>query len=261
MTFKSKLRSRLKLASRMPHCGVARCLSNTRYAPRFSGVYARREDAVAAAGRAAGYDNDATAEVSFDVMCERTAWDYPVLFWLSQLLPHAPAVLDAGGHMGTKYIAFEGLLDLSDVHWTVYDLPAIVRAARIRQANKTIPAEIRFVDTLSDAPKVDILLASGLLQYLDVAFSSFIGNLPKPPQFIVLNKVALCHEPTRFTLERIGSARVPYQIRNRAAFEREIAVLGYRVLDRWTIPDLGHIIPTHPWIGSSESCGFMLERT
>lgn len=261
MTWKQALRARLALASHLPRCAMSRILLRTRYAPRFSGNFPDRAAAVKAQGRAPSYDSTAAAQVSFEVMCKRTTWDYPVIFWLSQLLPRAPAVLDAGGHWGTKYIAFEPLINMDNVNWTVYDLPATVRLARARQSEGHLPQALRFIDTIEEAETVDILLASGLLQYLDVELIKFLSSLKKRPPFIILNKVALCEGPTRFTLERIGAARVPYQIRNRATFEAEINSMGYQILDQWAIPDLAHLIPTHPWMGVNQSCGYILKDT
>ena len=62
------------------------------------------------------------------------------------------------------------------------------------------------------------------------------------------------------TLERIGPARVPYRIRNRARLEAEFVAMGYAIRDSWGIDGLGHVIPTHPWLGRSESRGYLLER-
>jgi putative methyltransferase (TIGR04325 family) len=82
--------------------------------------------------------------------------------------------------------------------------------------------------------------------------------LPARPRAILLNKVALRDGPEVVTLERIGPARVPYRMRDAAAFRREIDGLGYRQVAAWDIPELAHVIPTHPGLGPSRSCGFAL---
>mgnify|MGYP000398001572 FL=1 len=169
-------------------------------------------------------------------------------------------VVDAGGHMGTKYIAFESLIDLSSTNCTIYDLDAIVKAGKQRQADGKLPEQIIFESDLSACGAADILLASGLLQYLDVPLSQLVKQMQTPPQFIFLNKVAMRDGPAFFTLEQIGPSKVPYQIRCKSDFESEIAAMGYRVLDQWGIPELSHVIATHPLKGASESCGYILER-
>ncbi|WP_371154035.1 methyltransferase, TIGR04325 family [Jannaschia sp. 2305UL9-9] len=230
--------------------------------PRFVGAYPTRAEAAAALPPTdtRGYDDPAVSDVSFPQMCQRETWDYPVIHWLSRMTEPGSRVLDAGGHMGTKYIAFADLLDLSQVRWTVYDMPSIVAAARRRQGDGSVPADLSFVDTLDALPPSDVLLASGLLQYLDISLADLIAHLPERPDQILLNKVALRHGPTVHTLERIGSLRVPYQIRSWTTWEETLASLGYEVLDRWQIADLGHVIPTHPGLGRSESWGFALRR-
>lgn len=262
VAWRQRIRRVLELAAPLPKAAISRLLAGTGRAPRFAGAYRDRAAANLAfrRSRSHGYDDENIADVSFDVMCQRAVWDYPVLFWLARLLPDFPAVLDAGGHLGTKYIAFSDLLELGDVRWTTYDLPGIVRAARARQAAGELPAAIDFVDRVQDAPAADILLGSGLLQYLDAPFPEFLARMKHRPAYILLNKVAVRDGPGIYTIERIGKARVPYQIRNRVCWESEIAAMGYQVLDSWVIRDLGHVIPTDPWLGRSESRGYVLLR-
>jgi putative methyltransferase (TIGR04325 family) len=231
-------------------------------APRFSGAYRDREAALAALppeGRR-GYDTDGIAEVSFEAMCKVAPWDYPLIYWLGRLAPPGGRIVDAGGHMGTKHIAFSPYLPLRDWSWTVLDLPAIVDAARMRQANGQLPAEIGFATEPGQTPKADILLASGLLQYLDVSLTDYLQALPALPRHILLNKVAMHDSGPLVTLERIGPAFVPYAMRDRITFEAELAALGYAIRDVWEIPDLAHWIPTHPGLGTSRSYGYCLER-
>lgn len=231
-------------------------------APRFAGAYPSRDAALASLPetRRRGYDDETIADVSYVQMCARAVHDYPVIHWLSRLAPDIRQIADVGGHLGTKYIAFSEVLDLSGFDWTVQDLPGIVAAARRRQAAGGLPGALRFVSDPRDLPAPDLLLASGLLQYLDRPLSALLADLPAAPKYLLLNKVALRDGPAVFTIERIGHGRVPYQIRDRAAWMAELDALGYEVLDSWEIPGLGHQIATHPWLGRSESRGFMLER-
>ncbi|WP_167767045.1 methyltransferase, TIGR04325 family [Jannaschia formosa] len=228
--------------------------------PRFSGAWDTREAALAALPPAEtrGYDDPGIAEVSFEAMCQREVWDYPVLHWLHRWLPEAPRLLDAGGHMGTKRIAFGPLLDLEGVTWTVLDTPGIVAAARAAQAAGRIPADLAFVAPSGAPPETDLLLASGLMQYVDRSLTEIVEALPARPRHILLNKVALRPGPQIITHERLGDVRVPYRIRGHGDWARELDRLGYDTVDSWRIPDLSHRIPTHPWLGESESWGFAL---
>jgi putative methyltransferase (TIGR04325 family) len=229
---------------------------------RFQGLYADYAQAFAAAARKglAGYDHDNVAPVSFEAMCRVEAWDYPVLFWLGRLLADGGNVLDAGGHMGTKYRGFAPYLKFSDaVTWTVYDLPAIVRAGRARATADGLDA-LSFVDHIADAPVPTVFLASGLLQYLDRPIEDLLGAIESPPQWLLFNKVAFHARGPAVTLERIGNAFVPYQMREPQSFVDGIERLGYRLADSWRIAELSHTISTHPEIGPSENRGFVYRR-
>lgn len=228
---------------------------------RFQGVFANRDAAVAAVPSkyTVGYDNDNVVDLNFDWMCKVAPWDYPVILWLNKLLPDNPRLLDAGGHMGTKYRAFQPYIDLSAVDWTIYDVPAITRAGETRAREEGLTS-LRFISDLEGCDTPDILLASGLLQYLDMPLEALFKQLPQPPKHVILNKVALHDRDTLFTLENFYSGLVPFQIRNESAFRKELEKLGYRIVDEWEIPDLTHNIPTHPEVGSFINKGFYLTR-
>lgn len=232
-------------------------------APRFMGAYPDYASALAAVPETAqaGYDHAEITEVSFEAMCRVTLWDYPVMLWLRDAWKPGLAVIDAGGHMGTKYIAFAPHLPVTEADWCVLDLPAIIAAAQAKQASGAVPRALRFVSDPALAGTADVFLASGLLQYLDLPLATLLAQLSAPPRRLILNKVATRDGPTVVTLEKIGSARVPYQIRDRQAFEAELAALpGYRLRDQWEIAGLSHVIGTHPRLGPSVSRGYVLDR-
>lgn len=230
--------------------------------PRFQGAFSSREAAVSSVpfNTLCGYNHDPVATVSFDAMCQIAPWDYPVMFWLERLLQESCHVLDAGGHMGTKYRAFRQLLRLDErkVDWVIFDLPAIVDAGRKRALEEGL-SNLQFIDSLSDVTRADIMIVSGLLQYLDIPFADLLKQLSSLPKHIIINKVALREGKTIFTLENFGVARVPYQIRNRQTFLIEIEEIGYDIKDEWQIPSLSHTISTHPEFGRSQSVGFYLK--
>ncbi|WP_244618727.1 methyltransferase, TIGR04325 family [Rhizobium sp. 18065] len=226
---------------------------------RFTGAYRSFDEAITAAAKAgplAGYNHDEIAHVAFEQMCRVAPWDYPVLFWLSRLGDRVDGLLDAGGHMGTKYRAFRSMLDLpKSFQWVVYELPAIAEAGR-RRAERDGLDQLHFVDRLENAPGMSVFLGSGLMQYLDVPLSSVLTSLPHLPQHLLLNKVAFRKGGPIVTLERIGKAYVPYQMRDEGDFVRDLEQLGYRQIDRWSIGALSHVIETHPELGASDNAGF-----
>lgn len=256
------MRRLVKQALCLPGAALARMKANTSRAPRFAGVYPDRAAALAALppSHEAGYDDADIADVSFDWMCQRASWDYPLLYWLKDLSGDGATILDAGGHLGTKYIAFSDVWDMTRIQWMVYDTPGIIAAAKTRQAQGHLPQAIQFQDDLAQTPPCDILLASGLIQYLDMPFGDLLDRLPQRPAHVLLNKVPLRDGPSTTTVERIGQARVPYLIRSKAAWQEEIASLGYEITDQWEIDSLRHQIATHPWLGRNDSRGYLLRR-
>lgn len=224
---------------------------------RYRGSFASVADAAAAVrpGALVGYDNDAVVMHAFDMMCQINLEDYPILFWLSQIGDEAQVLLDAGGHMGTKFRAFRQHLALDGkLEWIVYDVPSIVRAGQQRAIEEGLSG-IRFVDSLTELPRIDVLLASGLLQYLDTPFADFLRRLQVLPRHLLLNKVQARRGPTIVTLENFGCAEVPYQIRNLPQFLASLTELGYDVVDQWTVPGLSRTIPTHRYLGASTCWG------
>lgn len=238
---------------------IERRISPRQDGPSFRGSFGSYEEAMAAVkpGLLAGYDHAEIADISFERMCQVQVWDYPVLFWLARLLPSTARLLDAGGHMGTKFRAFRPLLSLPEgFDWAVYDVPAIVRAGRVR-AERDGLSGISFYERIEDAPAAEVLLCSGLLQYLDIPFAELLARMPKAPEHLVLNKVATREGPTVVTLEGFGAAEVPYQVRDRAAFVDGLAALGYDIIDSWAIPDLSR---SNPAFGDSTSRGYYARK-
>ncbi|WFU79133.1 TIGR04325 family methyltransferase [Bradyrhizobium sp. CIAT3101] len=225
---------------------------------RHRGAYASFGEAVAAVrpGALVGYDNDEVVMHSFEYMSELKLEDYPVMFWLDRLLPSVDVILDAGGHLGTKHRAFGRHLEVDRaINWTIYDLSAIVRVGR-RFLEEGKLLGVSFIDDLSDAPDADVLLASGLLQYLDAPFDVFLKKLPALPRHLLINKIQTREGPTVVTLENFGCAEIPYQIRNRTEFVATLGELGYDIIDEWLIPSLSRTIQTHPHLGRSVSRGY-----
>lgn len=229
----------------------------------FLGAYASYEEAMAnvPAWALKGYDHDDVVDVSFDAMCRVAVWDYPVLFWLRSLEGEVSTVLDAGGHMGTKFRAFDGHVRLRGrVRWTVYDTPSVVQAGRRRAAADGLGDSLFFTDDLAAAEPADLVLASGLFQYYPGDPVALFQSLSARPRYAILNKVAVREGRSVVTLERIGNAFVPYQIRNRTGFEAAFDLIGYDVIDTWDIPALGHVVRSHPELGTSVSRGYVLRR-
>lgn len=72
--------------------------------PQFRGAFGSHAEALAAVrpGVLAGYNHAEIADISFEKMCLRTAWDYPVMFWLQRVAPNSARLVDAGGQSTSR---------------------------------------------------------------------------------------------------------------------------------------------------------------
>jgi len=227
---------------------------------RFRGAFGSYHEAMASVRPwfLAGYDNDAVVDNGLEGMSRILPSDARVLIHLERLLPDVKCILDAGGNTGAKYRAFrDQLLDLNNnVSWIIWDTPAAVRAGRKRAVTDGLTA-LSFVDDVAEAPPADLVLCSGLLQYLDIPFADLIGRLVKKPPHLILNKVATRNGSTVVTLERLrDTAEVPYQIRNCEEFVETLDALGYDIVDEWVLPEFSHVISDAPQLGASTCRGY-----
>jgi putative methyltransferase (TIGR04325 family) len=75
---------------------------------------------------------------------------------------HAPVrVLDFGGALGAHFFRFYGSLP-KPVIWTVVELPGTVAMAKMALQSD----QLRFTESLEEAGPADIVIASGVLQFL-----------------------------------------------------------------------------------------------
>ena len=95
----------------------------------FRGLYPDFASAAADAppGKQVGYDGDATANRHAHERHFLFPSDYPILFWLSRLLPGTRLLFDLGGDVGNRYLAFRRYLTYPESFtWLVNDIPAVV---------------------------------------------------------------------------------------------------------------------------------------
>jgi putative methyltransferase (TIGR04325 family) len=227
--------------------GPVNALFRLGYGPHW-GRFATREEAVAflrPSGRVT-YDNEAIVPINLESFCQTHLFDWPVLFALEQMLSRGQlaTVTDYGGHVGAKYRAYRRHLDFpDDLRWQVVEVPAMVREGRRRAAAEGLAA-LSFHEDASTTAPCDVLLCSGVLQYLDRDIADLVTALPARPRRIILNKVALVEGDGFYTLESFGIGRMPYRIMGRSQLERAREALGYEVVAQWDIPSRNHVIPS-----------------
>jgi putative methyltransferase (TIGR04325 family) len=259
----------MKVTERVP---VLRHLGNLAYSAHFNaaggdsrlfrGIYSSFAEASRhiPADRLEGYDNEPSAQRLVDDRLRVASFDYPVMFWLSRLLPGCRLLFDFGGNVGISYFAYRHYLAYSaDLTWLVYDVPAVVDLGRRIALEEHAPG-LAFTTTLGQLADADILLAAGSMHFVEDSFA-WLRAAARLPRHIILNKVPAYELPAAVTLHNMGSAFCAYHLYNRTEFVREFERLGYRLLDEWKSPDLGCRIPYFPRHSIPAYTGFYFARS
>jgi putative methyltransferase (TIGR04325 family) len=186
---------------------------------------------------ALAYDDDRVVEINIELFSRVHLFDWPVLFHLQRLLAAGALrrLTDFGGHVGVKYHAYRGLLDLPpDFAWQVVEVPVMCREGRRRAAG--LP-QLRFHETPEATEPADLLLCSGALQYVEEPLDVILARLPARPPAILLNKVSVVDDRGFFTLESFGLGRMPHQVLALAELDALRVRAGYSLSARWDIPE------------------------
>jgi putative methyltransferase (TIGR04325 family) len=213
----------------------------------FQGIFPDFASAAAAvpAGWRSGYDNDSSARRVIDEWLGVYPNDYPVMFWLSRLIPTSTLLFDWGGNVGLKYFAFRRYLSYPDsMTWLVNDVPAVVKFGTERALRESAP-HLRFTLDLEEIGDADILLAAGVLHFLEDPYGT-LRSFSTMPEHVILSKVPAYAERSAWTLHNMGTAMCPYHLFNRDELVDTIVGLGYDLIDEWKFPDVSCSIPFFP---------------
>jgi putative methyltransferase (TIGR04325 family) len=224
----------------------------------FNGVYPDFATATAAIrpDRQIGYDHEGPAAMYRERAQQVYPSDYPVLYWMRRILEPGSSVFDLGGHVGVSFYAYERYLGYPEgLHWTVSDVPSVTQAG-VELAKENGRSELSFTNDPSDANGFDVLLASGVLQYLEPRLDDILGSLSEKPRHLILNLTPLHAEHDFVTLNNIGHSICPYRVQCRSRLVDRIVALGYEVVDAWTNADRRCTIPYYEDHGVSAYSGF-----
>jgi putative methyltransferase (TIGR04325 family) len=202
---------------------------------RFFGEFARYDEAKARVPlNKDSYFHTANTSV-YESLAVLDHYDYPSLFWIGDSLRSgARSVVDLGGGVGTKYLAFRKVLEFAqDVDWLVIDVPGAVAVGRLLASERGTPNVPRFSDQWQDADGVDILFVSGCLQYLPLTLAQMLATYTRPPGRIIVNTTPLHATRSYFTIDRVGPSYLPYRVQARDEFVTSVVSAGYRVVDQW----------------------------
>ncbi len=152
----------------------------------FSGVYPDFQTALRAipANRLVGYDNPAGARRLAHDLFRVFPMDYPILFWLTRLLPDCRLLFDWGGNIGISYCAFRKHLRYPpQLTWLVNDLPAVVAEGIDATADLDAPG-LCFTTSMLRLCEADVLLAAGVLHFIEAPFETLRRQTALPPHVL-----------------------------------------------------------------------------
>jgi putative methyltransferase (TIGR04325 family) len=218
-----------------------------KYERLFQGVYPDPARALLniPKNRPVGYNNSVSA-VSLGRGTPMLPSEYPIIYWLSRILPQSPTILDLGGYLGLSYDWYKKYdIYPANLRWTIYDVPAVVEEGR-RMLEREPGRPLRFTTDFAEASTVDVLLASGSLQFCEEPLADMLSRLEKPPAHLLINKLAAHVHRQFYTLQNMGPSIAPYRVVRRADFVQSLEDLGYQLVDSWQNPELTCYIPFHP---------------
>jgi putative methyltransferase (TIGR04325 family) len=228
----------------------------------FRGVFSSYAAAEASAPRTrpVGYDNPASAEMYLHRLAVED-YDYPSMFWIADAVSRGMRrIADLGGSVGIKYFAFSQHITFpTDMVWRVIDVPAVAQRGREFAASRRAARSLEFSDAPTDASGMDVLFASGALQYMPVTLAELLDTLAVKPARIVVNMTPMHESRSFFTLNSIGTAYCAYRVQRRDEFVTAVLSRGYRLRHEWINAGRRLRIPLEPEHSEAQYTGFCFD--
>lgn len=190
-----------------------------------------------------GYDNQASAELYEERAHTIYINDYPVLYWLKQILNKSDIVFEIGGHIGVSFYSYDHFMNLDkDIHWTIQEVEHVANQGK-KIANKKNETRLHFTHTFDALKDTKLVFASGSLQYIEEDILKLIHKANINPEHILINMFPLNDKPDYYTINNIGTAFCPYKITNKDQFIQLMNENGYKLIDEWKNEDKYCTIP------------------
>ena len=189
-------------------------------------------------------------------------YDYPFLFWLDRILKQKSRVFDVGGNTGVHFVAYHSYLQVwEELYWEVCEVPVVVDEGRKFAEREGCADRLSFTSDLYDANGAEVLISAGTLQYIDEpSLSELLGSLEVAPKHLLLNKLPLYDGEPYITLQNGDVHFIAQRVFNRTDFLRELAELGYQVVDEWRDNSRSCFVPFYPERNVPSFTGLYLSR-
>lgn len=217
----------------------------------FYGIFRSFPEARDSLPKSKEHNQRALAAEYVEVRCHRVfAYDYPVIYWLSEAFRSgATSVFDIGGSVGVHYHAYKKLLAYpQSLTWQVCDLPDIAQIGR-ELAECSAATRLTFTETLDPGSvQADVWISAGAIHYIeDARPSSLLAGCKHPPRHLILNKLPLYEGGDFVSAQNIGAhSFAPQYVYNRQRFVTDIESLGFHLVDSWDVPECSFYLPGHP---------------
>ena len=225
------------------------------------GQFASFEEARRSAPLAAkvGYDTEQHANLYDARIGKILISDYAVLFWLSRLASEISVVFDIGGHKGELFYGFREVLPMPDtLRWVVHDLPSSTQAGLMLAEQKGLSV-LKFTTAIADGSGSDLVIASGVLQYLEQPLAGIFASWQQEPRYVIVNNTPMYEGSEYVTLQNTGVSYNPYRVFNRKALIGSLEKRGYVLRDHWQT-ERSMVVPLRPDLFVEAYQGFFMEK-
>ncbi|WP_164981313.1 methyltransferase, TIGR04325 family [Silvibacterium dinghuense] len=214
----------------------------------FRGVYPTYQAAHASIPESAkkSFDDPSVAEYFANTHLVFNPSDYPVLFWLNQLMHRDQTLFDFGGGIGQSFYVYqEHFLSIPDCfRWIVCDVHALAERGRLL-ARQRGESRIEFTEDVALCSGVDLFLTCGTLQYLEADLGMILSRIEQPPRHVLVNRVPVYEGEPYFTVQHSTHSYSPYKVFNRDLFLEQMKQAGYEKVEQWYL-HRSMSIPFHP---------------
>jgi len=143
--------------------------------------------------------------------------------------------------------------------WRVIDMPAVAQRGRDFAAARGAAGALQFSSEIGDVDGMQVLYASGALQYLPQTLAEILAGLARKPRRIIVNTTPIHATKSFFTLNSIGTAFCAYRVQSHREFVGAVTAQGYELRHEWRNIGKPLRLPFEPGYGLEDYTGFCFD--